>query len=133
MIGGGGEKLTLRVVAEYADWWNLPGATLDAYAHKFSILARHCAAVDRPFQEIRKTWMEVVSLANTHSQAVDHMENYPTWPGDAPLVGTPSEIISQLQAYQALVIDLFILAFTDEPEFIGVSHFINHILPEFQN
>src|SRR5215469_5147655 len=45
MIGGGGEQKTLRAVARYADWWNLPGGTAPTYAHKLQVLRRHCQDV----------------------------------------------------------------------------------------
>lgn len=47
MIGGGGEKRTLRLVAEYADEWNITPATVEVYDHKVEVLLRHCEAVGR--------------------------------------------------------------------------------------
>lgn len=55
MIGGGGEKHTLRVVAEHADWWNWAFGDKDVCAHKMSVLQAHCNEVGRDFQEIVKT------------------------------------------------------------------------------
>jgi alkanesulfonate monooxygenase SsuD/methylene tetrahydromethanopterin reductase-like flavin-dependent oxidoreductase (luciferase family) len=57
LIGGGGEKKTLRLVAQYADVWNRNGAVLtsDGLEHKIDVLARHCDAVGRDPAEIRKT------------------------------------------------------------------------------
>ncbi len=46
MIGGGGEKKTLRIVAEHADMWNVFG-TPDVLVHKDAILREHCADVGR--------------------------------------------------------------------------------------
>jgi F420-dependent oxidoreductase-like protein len=45
-IGGGGEKLTLRIVAEHADVWNVVGS-VDEVARKAAILDEHCAAIGR--------------------------------------------------------------------------------------
>ncbi len=41
MIGGGGEKLTLRLVARHADWWNIPEGSAENYAHKLDVLRGH--------------------------------------------------------------------------------------------
>jgi F420-dependent oxidoreductase-like protein len=53
LIGGGGEKKTLRLVAQYADACNLfPSPDL---AHKLEVLRGHCEAEQRPYEEIQKT------------------------------------------------------------------------------
>src|ERR687891_2256294 len=43
VIGGGGEQLTLRVVAQYADVWNFNGSEVDALPPKVGVLRPHCA------------------------------------------------------------------------------------------
>jgi F420-dependent oxidoreductase-like protein len=52
VIGGGGEQLTLRVVAEHADIWNFTGPDVEAFRHKAGVLREHCAAVGRDPDEI---------------------------------------------------------------------------------
>jgi alkanesulfonate monooxygenase SsuD/methylene tetrahydromethanopterin reductase-like flavin-dependent oxidoreductase (luciferase family) len=54
MIGGSGERKTLRTVARYADMWNGMGEP-DRIAHKVEVLLRHCAEVGRDPSEIVKT------------------------------------------------------------------------------
>lgn len=54
MIGGSGERRTLRLVARYADVWNTTAA-LDDLRHKVDVLRRHCDAADRDFAGIRLT------------------------------------------------------------------------------
>jgi alkanesulfonate monooxygenase SsuD/methylene tetrahydromethanopterin reductase-like flavin-dependent oxidoreductase (luciferase family) len=46
MIGGGGERVTLRIVAKHADHWNVWGGPA-VMSHKGKILDEHCAAVGR--------------------------------------------------------------------------------------
>jgi F420-dependent oxidoreductase-like protein len=55
LIGGGGEKKTLRLVAQYADVWNSTAQTVDELEHKINVLNEHCAAVGRDPSTIRKT------------------------------------------------------------------------------
>jgi F420-dependent oxidoreductase-like protein len=55
LIGGDGEKKTLRLVAQYADIWNSTTTDVDELAHKVEVLSRHCDAVGRDPREIRKT------------------------------------------------------------------------------
>jgi F420-dependent oxidoreductase-like protein len=53
-VGGGGEKLTLRVVAEHADVWNVIGSVGEV-VHKASVLDQHCAELGRDPAEIRRS------------------------------------------------------------------------------
>jgi F420-dependent oxidoreductase-like protein len=55
MIGGGGEKKTLRLVAKYADACNLFGTSKEDLAHKLDVLREHCAAEGRDYDSIVKT------------------------------------------------------------------------------
>lgn len=52
VIGGGGEQLTLRVVARHADVWNFGGGTVEQFTHKIGVLHEHCAAIGRNPAEI---------------------------------------------------------------------------------
>ncbi len=54
LIGGGGEKRTLRTVARYADATNVSGTPEDV-RHKYGVLEQHCKEVGRDFSEIRRT------------------------------------------------------------------------------
>src|SRR5438445_4177691 len=60
-IGGGGEQLTLRVVARHADKSNFGGKP-DEFGHKCEVLKGHCAAVGRDYDEIAKTWSTEVFI-----------------------------------------------------------------------
>jgi F420-dependent oxidoreductase-like protein len=55
LIGGSGEKKTLRLVAQYGDACNLFATTPDEVAHKLEVLARHCDDVSRDYATIEKT------------------------------------------------------------------------------
>ena len=69
MIGGGGEQVTLRLVARYADACNVFGAP-DVIAGKYAILRRHCEDVGRPYDEIERSTLQRVNLAVEEPAAV---------------------------------------------------------------
>ena len=57
MIGGGGERKTLRLVAQYADATNVFGGPENIH-HKWEVLRRHCEEVGRPFEEIERSTLQ---------------------------------------------------------------------------
>jgi F420-dependent oxidoreductase-like protein len=70
LIGGGGEKRTLRLVAQYADACNLFAyAGTEAIRAKLEVLRGHCAAVGRPYEAIERTTLGTVHLAPEHMTA----------------------------------------------------------------
>jgi len=62
MIGGGGEKKTLRLVAQYADATNVFGGP-EVVARKYAILRRHCEEVGRPYAEIERSTLQNTRLS----------------------------------------------------------------------
>jgi F420-dependent oxidoreductase-like protein len=62
MVGGGGERKTLRLVAQYADACNVFGSP-EAIARKYAILDAHCATVGRDPSEIERSTLQDVRLA----------------------------------------------------------------------
>jgi F420-dependent oxidoreductase-like protein len=63
LIGGGGERRTLRLVARYADACNVFGTDPVRLGHKFEVLAEHCASVGRDYARIEKTLLTSVDIA----------------------------------------------------------------------
>lgn len=55
LVGGGGERRTLRLVAQYADACNLDVDDIQETSHKLSVLREHCAEIGRPFDDIERT------------------------------------------------------------------------------
>jgi F420-dependent oxidoreductase-like protein len=54
-VGGGGEKRTLRIAAQYADGWNVPFVSPEDFTHKLGVLHRHCEDVGRDPAAIKAT------------------------------------------------------------------------------
>jgi F420-dependent oxidoreductase-like protein len=102
-IGGGGEQLTLRVVARYADCSNFGGSP-EEFARKREILKGHCVAVGRDESEIRKTWSPDVFIRRTEKEIKDagslslRADPFDDWQKNN-LVGTVEQVSEKVQKY----------------------------------
>ncbi len=132
MIGGGGEQLTLRVVAKHADWWNMPGGSPRVYAHKLRALQEHCAAVGRNFDDIRKTIsLPTIAIHYSETTARQQAEATPLARNKDALIGTPDQVAARLQEYIDLGVDLFQVRVADFPQTAGMELFIQEVLARF--
>jgi F420-dependent oxidoreductase-like protein len=97
MIGGGGEKKTLRMVAQYADESNIICAAEDI-PRKLEALAGHCETLGRDRSEITVSYQTSACIAPTHDRAVDEFEAYLARQPQAEarramsIVGDPDEV-----------------------------------------
>jgi F420-dependent oxidoreductase-like protein len=104
LIGGSGERKTLRMVAQYADGSNLFG-DVERVKHLLGVLEGHCETVGRDMGEITKTRMGRVYIGATHEEAeakfapVLAASNDPERERAQAFIGEPSEIAAQVQAY----------------------------------
>lgn len=127
MIGGHGEQLTLRVVAKYADWCNFNFVDADTYAHKLTVLQRHCESVGRNYDEIVRTWSQMVALGETEAEAKRIAENMPR-----AMTGTPAQIVEQIQPFIELGVEHFIFWFMDFPKPTGSILFAEEVIPQLR-
>ncbi len=135
MIGGGGERLTLRVVALHADWWNIPNGTPEVYEHKLNVLREHCRKVGRDFDEIKKTWVGCVAIAKEKSDAFRIASSSPFIKAirlEEMLVGSPEEVTAKLKEYVEMEVEYIILRFLDFPSTEGAKLFAEEVIPRFQ-
>ncbi len=131
-IGGGGEKLTLKVTAQFADrfdWGYLP--SMDLYRHKIDVLESYCKVVGRNFQDIEKScWLgsqifmsksrkkleEKVSQQKPKSISLKDFKKL-------GLVGTSDECVQKIQQYVEVGVTYFMLFFGDLPSVDGLRLF----------
>ena len=73
MIGGGGEKKTLRLVAQYGDATNVFGGP-EVLARKYAILREHCQAVGRPYAEIERSTLQNTRLSASGDEGTESPE-----------------------------------------------------------
>jgi F420-dependent oxidoreductase-like protein len=95
MIGGSGEKKTLRIVAQYADFCNV-GGDPTTVAHKYAVLREHCARVGRPYESITRSNDVGILIAADERELAAKKAQYGE---DFDLVGTPEAIIEGLHRY----------------------------------
>jgi alkanesulfonate monooxygenase SsuD/methylene tetrahydromethanopterin reductase-like flavin-dependent oxidoreductase (luciferase family) len=131
LIGGGGEQLTLRVVAKYADLWNIPGGSLENYARKLDILRQHCADVGRNYDEIIKSWSaEAIAVATTEDEARRIAAASPY--NNNTILGTPEQVAEQLQKFVDLGVSYLIVRLLDFPATTGIQLFVDEVMPRLQ-
>jgi F420-dependent oxidoreductase-like protein len=97
LIGGSGERKTLKLVAQYADYCNVFGDP-GAIARKFEVLRRHCDTVGRPMSEITLGNHRGILIAADEAELAAKQAKHPRWAG---IMGTPSAVIAQIAEYAA--------------------------------
>jgi len=115
MIGGGGERVTLRIVAKHADHWNVWGGPR-VLARKGAILDEHCAAVGRDPKNITRSANMVLLITDKKNEVDQLAESIAMRLGrhaadarDTCLAGSPDQIREQLHRLQAIGVEtLFI-------------------------
>ncbi|MEM2111332.1 MAG: LLM class flavin-dependent oxidoreductase [Candidatus Bathyarchaeia archaeon] len=127
MIGGGGEKLTLKVVAKYADWWDIPVDTVPQLKHKIEVFNQHCYTLGKDPSSFVKAIDPVVAIAENEAEARKIALN-PFIKWGIPLVGTPDMIVERLRECIDLGVNLFILRFLDFPSTKGGILFIDEVI-----
>jgi alkanesulfonate monooxygenase SsuD/methylene tetrahydromethanopterin reductase-like flavin-dependent oxidoreductase (luciferase family) len=105
MIGGGGEKKTLRMVAEMADLCNI-GGTANVVARKLAILDEHCAALGRNPRDVKRTALTslFVSANDADRDSVRQLVGYDVEGGDARdrmIIATADEATENIAAMYA--------------------------------
>jgi F420-dependent oxidoreductase-like protein len=135
LIGGGGEQLTLRVVARLADRANF-GGNPEEFTHKCEVLRQHCEAVGRDYDEIEKTWSPEVYVRDTEAElrsvgGSTFGEPFDSWRA-GNLVGTPSEVVDKIGHYVELGCTSFIPWCRDYPSTETLSRFADQVIPAFR-
>jgi F420-dependent oxidoreductase-like protein len=104
LIGGGGERVTMRVAAQYADEWNVWGAP-DVLSQKGAVLERHCAALGRDPATIKRSCQALITLSDDPAVIARARSS----PGFPVIAGSLEEIRDQIGRYSDAKVDEFIL------------------------
>lgn len=138
LVGGGGEQLTLRATAEYADRWNVPSGDPETYADKLDVLADHCADLGTDYDAIEKTIgnRTVVreSTEAAHEAYEDLMEAAEDEPTprdeDRGAVGTPAEVRERIAAFADVGVDTFLVMVPSNDRRTR-ELFVDEVMPAF--
>ncbi len=130
MIGGGGERLTLRVVAQHADWWNCDYYSPPEYARKLEILRSHCRAIGRDTNEIVPTCYMGVTVSHDPANLVRRRSMGHR--GEVHVIsGNPDEVTEQIAAFAAVGVRHMQLNFLDFPRTDSLDLFLSEVFPRF--
>jgi F420-dependent oxidoreductase-like protein len=134
-IGGGGEQLTLRVVAQHATHSNFGGKPHE-WAHKAEVLKGHCQAVGRDYDTITKTWSPELFVRETEAEIGTESRSFWGEPFDSwregNLVGTPDQICTKLEQYRAMGLGGVVPWIADFPTTETLELFATKVIPEFR-
>ena len=132
LVGGSGERKTLKIVAKYADACNLFGST-ESIKKKLDILKEHCKSVGRDFDSILKTKLGTIVLDDDREVAKDRVEE--TFRGvpeeqikEFVIYGTPEDILKQIEALQQVGIQYLIVNLEPSRELKALDTFANKII-----
>jgi alkanesulfonate monooxygenase SsuD/methylene tetrahydromethanopterin reductase-like flavin-dependent oxidoreductase (luciferase family) len=130
MIGGGGERRTLRVVARHADWWNCDYYAPAEYARKLAILHDHCRAIGRDPDAIVPTCYMGITVSHDAERLVRRRSMGHR--GEVHVIsGNPDEVTAQIEAFAAVGVRYMQLNFLDFPRLDSLDLFLADVLPRF--
>jgi len=130
LIGGAGEQVTLKLVAQYANACNI-GGSLSVLAHKLDILKHHCETVGREYESIHRTATALCSLGATEEEArakIPRAIAERIGERMTGLVGSPATIRAGIAELEALGIDEVILAFPDSLQLDPLRRFADEFI-----
>jgi F420-dependent oxidoreductase-like protein len=106
LIGGSGEKKTLRLVARYADACNIFEAGLDVVRHKLEVLQGHCEAEGRAYAEIERTSLGRLALSRDGRDGTSTVDQAVERFGALAALGVDHAIVSMPQVYDEASFEL---------------------------
>jgi F420-dependent oxidoreductase-like protein len=126
-VGGAGEQLTMRVVAESADGWNTFFMPPDEYRHKLDVLFEHCREFNRDPNDIRKSLAGGLLVGETESEVAERSAQLGAV--QRGIAGTPEQCIEQCLDYMRLGVGDFLFSARPPVDFRSLELFQRHVAP----
>jgi F420-dependent oxidoreductase-like protein len=133
MVGGSGERQTLKIVAKYADACNLFGSA-ETVKRKLSVLNEHCKSVGRDFDSILKTKLGFIVMDNDKETAEKRVlqQISKVMPKDQikefVIYGTPEDVLKQIEILEEAGIQYFIADLEPDKELEALQTFADSII-----
>ena len=127
-VGGGGEKVTLRIAAQYADGWNVPFIAPDAWAHKSGVLDAHCERLGRDPSTIERGVN--VGMAFDDESLRTQFGKLAEFIRPGVLTGSVAEMVDRVGAYVDAGANWVILAMRAPFDHDGLERFAAEVLPQ---
>ncbi len=137
-IGGSGEKLLLRIVAELADEWNCPASSAIDFDRKHSILREHCEEVGRNIEDITISQQTVCVLVEDRKDLPEKLEKAQRRYGffgnieKLGIVGTPEDCVKKISSNIEKGISKYTIFFSDVMNPRTIELFAKEVIPEFR-
>jgi len=141
-IGGAGEKKLLRMVARYADGWNMIfGYQLPVVKQKLEVLKRHCDEAKRDFDKIEKSLFIVTCIADSEEELQKRDAAAAEALGTRRIfniakssgtIGTAEQVAETLRGYQDLGFDYFIAMFPYKQDKEMLQRFTETVVPKLK-
>lgn len=126
VVGGTGKRM-LRLIARYADWWNVSWMGYEEYKQLLDEMRRACDEVGRDFGTLRKTWFGPAAIAPTPAEAEGIAAG--GFSDSNGFVGTCEYFVEKIERFAALGVDLFIFGVRGFPHPRGTELMIDEVLP----
>jgi len=135
-VGGGGEKYTLRTVAEVGGGSNFFGTVKD-FERKLNLLRKYCQDVGRDYNSIPKSWYGDLLIGKGEGEVKSGMKRLEAKVPKPErilraLIGTPPQIIDQIEEYVKLGVEYFIVVPTDPKDIDSMRLFAEKVVPSFK-
>ena len=130
MIGGDGERVTLRAVATHGDWWNAMSRPMEVLRRKVEILEEHCATVGRDPESITRT-ITFVAFLDTDGAAARKAAGSRIEGDVVAFAGDPAAMIDHLASLAELGFEHVQLVFPRFPDTADIELFLERVRPEF--
>ena len=135
LVGGGGEQVTLKITARYADWWHGFG-TADVIKHKLDVLRKHCENVGRDPGEIAPTaggGILVRDDLNTVDKRMREVakRNKVEAPNRPAVLGSPVEIAKKLLEYHKVGVTGFLFGMSPPYDRETIERTMTEVKPRF--